>query len=175
MTVPSSPQEPIPAPTAPGRTAGARLWLELAALAGLVVGLVAVARAWPHLPETVPMHFDAAGRPDGWGGRSSILLLPGASVFLYVLLSLVERLPARWYNYPVAVTEENLARQHRLARDLVLWLKAALSWMFADITVRIVGTASGAVEGLGAWTVYLWLALVFGLLGVYLAKSRRAR
>lgn len=43
------------------------------------VGLALVARnvwiAWvslPLLPDMIPMHFNFAGRPDGWGSRNTI-------------------------------------------------------------------------------------------------------
>jgi len=159
----------------PAGSSGARVWLEAAALAGLLVAISAVVQAWPRLPETVPMHFDLAGEPDGWGGRRSILLLPGSALFLYLLLTGVRRLPSRWYNYPLRITEENRERQYRLARDLIVWMKAAILGMFAHLTVAIVRAALGESAGLGAWTVPLWLVVIFGLLGVYFKRALRAR
>lgn len=164
-----------PTPTSPAPTPGARRWLEVAAFAGLAVGIGAAVQAWPRLPEVIPMHFDIAGRPDGWGGRGTLLLMPGSSLFLYLLLTLVQRLPARWYSFPVGITEENRARQHRLALDLVLWMKVALVWMFAHLTVLIARTALGQAQGLGAATMLLWVGGIFVLLGIYLVRALRAR
>lgn len=161
---------------APPELAGGIRWLlEGAALAALALGIAAVVQAWPQLPAVVPMHFDLAGRPDGWGNRSTIGVLPGTSIFLYVLLTAVQRLPAHWYNYPVGITEENRARQHRLARDLVLWLKALLMGLFAHLTVLILRTAFGESAGLGPWTIFVWLGVIFGVVGVYLKRALRAR
>jgi len=170
MTEPSSDPRPL-APDAPG----GHWLLELAALAALALGIWAVARAWPELPERIPMHFDLAGRPDGWGSRGTVLLLPGASLFLYLMLSAVQRIPARWYNYPVALTEENRARQYRLARDLILSLKAAVLGLFAHITYALVETALGRAAGLGPWLIPAWLVVIFGTVGLYLARALRAR
>ena len=169
--------EPTQAPTRPsqGSPPGLRLWLELAALAALLLAIGVAVQAWPRLPGTVPMHFDLAGEPDGWGGRGSILVLPGSALFLYLLLTGVQRLPSHWYNYPVTITEENRERQYRLARDLVVWMKAAVLGLFAHVTVAVVRTALGEATGLGAWTVPLWLAVIFGILGVYFARALRAR
>ena len=38
---------------------------------------------WRRMPEEIPTHFNAAGQADGWGSKSSILLLPivGAVMF----------------------------------------------------------------------------------------------
>lgn len=162
-------------PGSPGLADGRRWLLEVAALVALALQLWAVVRAWPHLPDVVPMHFDLTGRPDGWGNRTTIAVLPGTSIFLYVLLTLVERLPAHWYNYPVAITAENRARQHRLARDLVLWLKALLMGLFAHLTVAVLRTTFGEAAGLGTWTIFVWLGVIVGVVGVYLVRARRAR
>lgn len=48
---------------------GAALGLPLLSLIGVVIAL-------PHLPERVPLHFDAAGRADRYGSPLELLLLP---------------------------------------------------------------------------------------------------
>lgn len=62
------------------------LWIaRLCLVASVLLGILALAQAiaaWPRLPESVPTHFDAAGRPDDWSERS------GASVFLLPILAL---------------------------------------------------------------------------------------
>jgi len=170
---PASP-EPIGPERHPEGAGGHRL-LELLALAALAFGIVVVARAWPELPRRIPTHFDIAGQPDGWGGRETVLLLPGASLFLYLMLSAVQRIPARFYNFPVALTEANRARQYRLARELILALKATVMGLFAHITYALVETALGRADGLGPWLVPGWLVVTFGLIGVYVARALRAR
>ena len=49
------------------------LALSLMTFLGTVVFLTVY---WRHIPEEIPTHFNAAGQIDGWGGTSSILLLP---------------------------------------------------------------------------------------------------
>lgn len=163
-----------PTPTGPESPA-TRWLLEVVALVALGVSVVGVARAWPELPARVPMHFDLAGDPDGWGGRGSLLLLPGTALFLYLLLSAVQRIPAHWYNYPVAVTDENRERQHRLAMGMIVALKAAICGLFAHLTLGVLEIAFGRADGLGPWLVLGWLAVIFGLIGVYLARAFRAK
>lgn len=151
-------------------------WLpELIALLALGLGVLAVVRAWPDLPARVPTHFGLSGQPDGWGGRGTILLLPVISVVLYIVLSAVQRIPASWYNYPVAITGENRERQVRLARSLVSWLKAGLAAMLAHLTIATLRTALGSAEGLDPFVIWVWLAVIFALVGIYLARAIRAR
>jgi hypothetical protein len=178
MTEPSlttaPPAASPPKPTAPAAPGG-RWLLEIVAFLVLVLGFVAVARAWPDLPETVPTHFGLSGEPDGWGSRKVLLLLPGASLLLYLVLSAVQLIPARFYNFPVALDDENRERQYRLAKGLILGLKAAVTGLFAHLTVQVLRVALGHSDGLGPWLVFGWLAVVFGLVGVYLARALRAR
>lgn len=149
--------------------------VETAALVGLALAVGSVLRVWGELPERVPTHFGLAGRPDAWGGRGWVLALPALAVVLYAALTLVQRLPGRWYNYPLTITEENRERQERLARDLIRWLKAALMGLFAHLTLGVLRTALGEAPGLGTWTVPLWIGVMIGLLAVYLVRARRAR
>lgn len=62
-----------------------------------------------------------------------------------------------------------------LARDLILWLKAAVTGLFAHLTVGVLRKAVGEARGLGAWTIPLWIGILTGLLVVYLVRARRAR
>jgi len=47
------------------------------------------ARAYAALPPRIPIHFDLFGRPDGWGPRGMIFLLPGIAVLLLALWSAI--------------------------------------------------------------------------------------
>ncbi len=58
------------------------------------------------LPERIPIHFDFAGHPDRWGGRSSFVLLAGIAwgmtLLFYILCRSLPRLGrnARYLNIP---------------------------------------------------------------------------
>lgn len=178
MTDPSPTTDPPAAPAAEpsSPTAPGGRWMpELMALLALGLGIVAVVRAWPELPATVPTHFGISGEPDASGARGTIAMLPAVAAFCYLLLSGVQRIPASWYNYPVTFTDENRARQHALARDLIVWLKVALMGLFSHLTIGILRIALGHAEELGPWVVWGWLAAIFALVGVYLVRARRAR
>ncbi|MCE1199589.1 MAG: SdpI family protein [Marinilabiliales bacterium] len=51
---------------------------------------------WQNLPESVPIHFDASGHPNGYGSRYVYLLLP---IGLYLLLLLLPKIDPRKSNY----------------------------------------------------------------------------
>ena len=128
---------------------------------------------WPALPERVPSHFGASGRPDAWSGRNFVLFPAIVPTVLYLGLTVLSFFP-RIYNYPVPITPENAARQYGLARSLVIVLKALLAWTFAAIVWKSLQTAVGQAEGLGAWP-WIMLAGVAAAVGIYMAKAFTSR
>jgi uncharacterized membrane protein len=52
----------------------------------LLLPVIYLAYVWSTLPDTVPIHFDASGVPNGWGGKASEFILTGANLFVYFLM-----------------------------------------------------------------------------------------
>jgi uncharacterized membrane protein len=56
---------------------------------------------WPGLPDTIPTHFGIDGKPDAWGKKDSIFMLPaimgGMSLFVYLLLSNIRKIDPKRY------------------------------------------------------------------------------
>ncbi|RYY65640.1 MAG: DUF1648 domain-containing protein [Chitinophagaceae bacterium] len=50
-----------------------------------------VIRSFGSLPTTIPIHFDAAGKPDNWAPKAGIWVLPVLASALYGLFSLLYR------------------------------------------------------------------------------------
>lgn len=89
--------------------------IKAVALLGLVATLAVTAYYWPKLPQQAPHHFGASGRPDAWGHKGLVLILPGISTVLYFILSWQAKRPHR-FNYPWLITPENARAQYRWAR-----------------------------------------------------------
>ena len=62
---------------------------EIVAIAALLLTGIGLAVSWPTLPVRIPRHFNFAGQPDSWGGRNTLLLLEGAAILLYTLLTVL--------------------------------------------------------------------------------------
>jgi uncharacterized membrane protein len=61
-----------------------------ACIALVLVALAATLLAWPHLPERVPLHWNAHGQVDGWGPRGMLMVLgPGAMLAELALFALL--------------------------------------------------------------------------------------
>jgi len=130
--------------------------LEAAALTGLVLGLILVAANWSALPERIPHHFNFRGTPDAWGRKKILLLLPVVAFILYVGLTVAQRLP-RHFNFLGPVDEGSAADQYRLARALIVCLKAEVLWFF---TFLVWGTIRVGLEE--ASVLPMWGTLTFG-------------
>jgi uncharacterized membrane protein len=163
------------APEARPRTAESWLpetpveWLlEGISLAALSFGVLALLQAWPDLPARVPKHFDIAGKPDAWGAKVNLWVLPLVGVVVYLMLTVVGRIP-HTHNFLVNVTPENAPRLYRLSRMLVVWMKAQIACMLSYISWSQVRVALGNAQGLG----WAFLPVTLMAIGVTIFLYRR--
>ena len=135
---------------------GARRWLP-----GLFVAAAFAlsAAVWRRLPDEMPIHWDLAGRPNGWGGRAAgALLLPMIALALWAILTVLPRLDPRRANYA----------KFQSSYDLVV---AATVATLVLLHVAIVGNALG-------WpipilrVVPLAMGILFVVLGNVLPRAR---
>jgi hypothetical protein len=149
--------------------------LEALALAALAVQGYLTWKAFlgpAHLPARVPLHFDVAGNPDGWGTPAALLFFPGIAVFIYLLFTVVTRFPSA-FNYPVRVTPQNRARLEALALGMIAWLKVELTWLFAAIQWSIVEAARRHTNLAPASFMPVALIAVFATVGWHIAAMFR--
>lgn len=67
----------------------------------LFLGLfVYVAFVYRSLPEEIPIHFNAKGEADGWGGRAVIFGMPLMAIPMLIILFFLGKSP-QVHNYPV--------------------------------------------------------------------------
>jgi uncharacterized membrane protein len=58
----------------------------------VLLPFIYLAIVWTELPEIVPIHWNAAGEIDGWGAKSTLLVIPFVLPFLvYIIFLLVQR------------------------------------------------------------------------------------
>ncbi|RRB11776.1 DUF1648 domain-containing protein [Larkinella knui] len=89
----------------------------------LLVGQVAlIIGYYAQLPETIPVHFGLEGKPDRWGGRGNLVVVPIISAFIGSLFWGVRQIPADFYNLPTALTPENRERQVRNTHEMLAML-----------------------------------------------------
>ena len=54
---------------------------------------------WKIIPGTVPTHFNAAGKPDNYGSKASLIIEPIIALLLMGLFIFIEKFPQAW-NFP---------------------------------------------------------------------------
>lgn len=149
-------------------------FFDTASLGGLILMASSLIYFWPLIPETIPTHFGFSGEPDAWGSKSTLLILPVTSLALYLLLTVIGFFP-RTYNYPFKITEKNALAQYELARALLGWLKVEIICFFSLIVWQTIMISLGKAHGLGAVSIILFIAVVFGTVGIYFFRSFQAR
>jgi len=147
--------------------------LEALAFVTLVAMFVMVGNSWTDLPGRIPVHFSFSGRPDGWGGKDSIWILPGLGVFLYGFLSFSRGRP-EWTNVPFSLDKcdpEVLA----ILNQFLLVTKASVMLVLGILCWRSVEVAVGRAAGLGIEFLPVTLVLIFAPMIVYLVKLSKYR
>ncbi|MGV3558822.1 DUF1648 domain-containing protein [Larkinella arboricola] len=74
---------------------------------------------YAHLPEVIPVHFGLNGKPDRWGSRATLFVVPTISTFLCLILWGVRQIPPDFYNMPAPLTPENRERQVRNTHEMM--------------------------------------------------------
>ncbi len=127
----------------------------------------------PHpLPAQIPVHFDAAGHPNGWGRPAMLWLQPAMATIIFLLMSLVARFPSS-FNFPVRVTRENRLRLEAIALAMIAWLSAEVACLFAWIQYFTLSLARKGQGTLSPLFLPLVIAAVLGTVVWHIAAMSR--
>lgn len=105
---------------------------------------------WSKIPDKVPGHFNGAGEVDRWGSKIELFILPFIGVFLWILMSLLEKAP-HMYNYPARLNENNVEVFYLSSRKVLNEVKNYCLILFAIISIQMVRIALGDAHSLGLW------------------------
>lgn len=145
-------------------------WFALVATWGLTI------LHYPQLPDTIPTHYNAAGQPDAYGSKNSLLALPVVATVLFVGLTILNRFP-HIFNYPATITNHNALQYYTTATRLLRYLKLIVVAVFGFIVYTTIQLAQGKAEGLGVWFLPLafclfFVPIIFALTKSYLKASK---
>jgi uncharacterized membrane protein len=142
----------------------------------LLLVLLWVLTLWyyPSLPDTIPIHYNAAGEVDNYGNKSTILILPVIATVLFLAMSFLNRYP-HLFNYPDGITAKNASGQYTKATRLLRYLKTAIVLIILLLVSGTLKTSKGENEGLGPWFLPLILCLIFIPILFYIARSVMAK
>jgi uncharacterized membrane protein len=126
------------------------------------------------LPERIPIHFNLAGKPDGYGTRMILWSLPIIGAAMYFGMTILEAFPYI-YNYPVEITPDNVVNQYRLGTRLIRILKTIILMIFSFISYQTIKTALGKTTGLGKAFLPIFLLITSGVIIIYIVRSLNNR
>jgi uncharacterized membrane protein len=148
--------------------------LEGLAFVTLLVLIAMPLYSYSLLPDSIPQHFNIKGEVDGWGHKSSLILMPAVGLILYMALTLLSGFPHR-FNYLWAITEENARRQYLISRQMIVAMKLIMVLIFAYISSSTIRTALGIQRGMNPLLTFASAPVLFAVIGFYLYKGSRAK
>lgn len=111
------------------------------------------------LPDSIPTHYNIAGRPDRYGKKTSLLLLPLIGTVLFAIITLLNKYP-HIFNYPGKITETNASLQYASATRLLRVLKLGILVTFTLIAWKTIATATGQANGIGWWPLVTLICFI---------------
>ena len=146
------------------------LILEVLAIVGILFLIAYPLFHYNSLPDEIPSHFGPSGQPDDYQSKNFIWVFPVLGVFIYLLLTIVSRIP-HTFNFTVKITEENATTQYQIAVRMISVLKTIILFTFAYISFTSIQIALGNKNELGYWFLPVLLFFVFAPIVYTLRKS----
>lgn len=126
------------------------------------------------MSETIPAHYGTHGKADGYGGKSLIWILVGASIFIYVLFKVLSKSPHQ-FNYPIKITTENAEFQYKIALKMMRYLKVFILLSFLYLIWISIQNGLGNKMNLGVWFTPVFLIVLFAIIlwPMYITKMKK--
>ena len=131
----------------------------------LLIGtLIYLIVRWNTIPDQIPIHYNAAGDIDGWGGKGMVWLLVVISWGLYLGITFVGRFPELW-NTGVKITKKNKEKVYRLIKYLIGTSKLILISVFTLLIVF-----STLAKPLPLWFAGIYLTILIADMAFWLIR-----
>jgi uncharacterized membrane protein len=129
-----------------------KIW-EVISIVLLIINAMLIAFTLPSLPDTVPIHFNFAGKADGWGSKNVLWLIFVVVLPIYAMFTYLSFNPGF---YRSRMTERNIEEQYRITSKMARTVKAFILLAFIGLTAFMLKTAQGQ------WTEQIpFLFLIF--------------
>jgi uncharacterized membrane protein len=123
------------------------------------------------LPERIPIHFDGAGNPDGWGSRYLIFLLPGIGLAIHFFMGLISR-QHDMMNFPVPRTPENEAALIQLTRLQLRYTKTLINILFTYLAWGMIQVGLEKMDNLPVWPIIFVVIIILGMSIYYYREAK---
>lgn len=125
------------------------------------------------LPSIIPIHFNASGKADSYGKKTTLFILPIIATAIYFGITQLNKY-AHIFNYMTTITNENAEQQYKAATRMLRLLKLFLLIVFTILVVLDYLVAKGYTNSLGIWFLPFILigVLVPIFIGIYQSKKK---
>jgi uncharacterized membrane protein len=141
---------------------------------GVLLSILPLLLHFTALPEVLPVHFDASGNPNGYGDKNLLFTIPIINLALLVGLEYLARMPHH-HNYMVEITPENASAQYHNSSLMLRFLTAINCLFFSWIVTRTLLISQTEVDGLGIYSVPLFLLGNLGGIVFFMIRSARLK
>ncbi len=124
--------------------------LEISGISLLIILWILTAYNYFQSPDTVAIHFNLSGKPDGYGSKETLLLIPIIPTIIYLGLTKLNKYP-HIYNYTTKITAENAKRQYTIATRMIRILKVSVVLIFTIVILSTLLITAERFNGLGIW------------------------
>ncbi len=124
--------------------------VEILTLSLLVLLILYTFMVYQEMPETIPTHFNAQGKADGFGSKNTMWLLPVIGVLFYVAFSILNRFP-HVHKYSVNITAENALKNYRFSTRVLRFTLLSIILLFIYIEYAIVSYLNDNTNVFGDW------------------------
>jgi len=164
-----------PKPRIPVPRTGVDLAIDIVGLL-LLAGVFVIAGMHAHdLPDRIPTHFNASGKPDAYRSRSTIWVLATVAGVVHAMLLGAAFIKPWYYNIPIKVTETNALSAYRITRRLLQAIRLETTVIFGMLLYLVIQVAMGRQEGIGAWVLPGILGTVLLTIVVFVALMVQVR
>lgn len=124
--------------------------LEIASTLLLLLMWVLFLCLFLNLPAIVPLHYNAFGKVDSYGNKSTLFILPLLTTVVYFGLTQLNKYP-HIFNYMTTITKENAKQQYTIATRMLRMLKLSILIVFNVLIVLDYFITKGSLSGLSSW------------------------
>ncbi len=136
-----------------------KISLDFIAFSGILFQVIFLIQMWSSIPDEVPVHFDLFGKPDAWGEKKSLLLMPVITIIIFSIFTVFShssRLLEIFLNLPPFT--EKTKRLYRKLSILIQLFKVDIVWLFSLLEFQIIQITMGRQKGWD-YTVIIFIAI----------------
>jgi uncharacterized membrane protein len=147
--------------------------LECAGWFALLLFWIILVASYHQVPANVPTHFDLLGKPDAFGHKSQLFVLPIVTSALFFGLTWLNKFP-HIFNFPIEINEQNAEIQYRLSTRFLRWLKGWIVLLFLMISWHSMNASNHAAVSLNRLLPLMLFGVFIGLITYLIVAAKQS-